>query len=587
MIPGNYKESDPFDCVKSRTFQLEWVAIIAVLLAALSFSLLRVDTTDTPWHLATAQLAFDSGHWPTKNTFSYTFPNYTLYQQYPFYQGLLYLVYRNVGWSGLSLLNCAGWLGIFCLWIAWGGNWRWAATFSSLWLLGLLGLQRRMILRPELMTMFLFICQLHLIDLYRRGRTWVAGLFVLNQFLLANSHQLFPLGLVAQVCLLAHLVLVRARGGHWGIDTADRKVPILPVILALAGSLAACFATPIGVDIFAGITHTVGSLFYHRNEVSEFAPFYTSPYDTVLVAIAFCFAAFAFWKERGKWRPYEAGLWLLGAGLAVMAIRGVPFFVILSIAIFSRGQVRSLTSPILNKWNRSRCLLASIVIVLCVFFIRIWWISPAQTLGRIQTGIGRTLGDWPDKAIEFLRTSPPPGRMMNLSWYSGNALIWGLYPDHRVFVDPRFETYPRNFLLSAIDSYNDDTHLRSLIDKYQPNWIVAELRLQPVRKRAAALIKSRLWSLVYADTIFMILVRESPSNAEYLAAYRILPQEISPSDLLIRRPDLLGLQYVRLAMLYRDLGVEEKSAQMIGMAEPFQVEYPAVRQALQELKKYQ
>jgi hypothetical protein len=573
--------------VKNRSLWLERVAIIAMLLAALSLSLIRVDATDTPWHLATARLAFDTGHWPTKNTFSYTFPDYKLYQQYPLYQALLYEIYLKVGWDGLSLLNCLGWMGIFCLWILWGGNWRWAALLSLLWMLGLLGLQRRMILRPELLTMFFFICQLHLIDLYRRGRTWVAGLFVLNQLLLANSHQLFPLGLAAQICLLVHLVLVRAWGGHWGIDAGDRKVPILPVILALAGSVLACAATPLGADIFAGVTHTAGSLFYHRDEVMEFAPFYTSTYDTILIAMAFCFSAIAFWKDRRKWCPYEAGLWALGAGLVVMAIRGTSFFVILSIAIVSRILVRSLTSPLSIKWNRSRRLLAAMVIVSCISLIRIRWISPVQTLGRIQTGIGRTSGDWPDKAIEFIRTSPPPGRMMNLSWYSGNVLIWGLYPEHRVFVDPRFETYPRNFLLAAINSYTDGIQMGSLIDQYHPDWIVAELRVQEVRKRAAALIKSRLWSLVYADTIFMVLVRESPGNAEYLAAHRIIPEDISPNDLLIRQPDLLALQYVRLAMLYRDLGVEEKSAHMIEMAEPSQVKYPAVRQALQEWKKYQ
>jgi hypothetical protein len=572
--------------MKNRPFCLESMAIIAVLMAAISFSLLRIDTTDTPWHLATARLAFQTGHWPVQNTFSYTFPDYTLYQQYPLYQTLLYGIHLVAGWSGLSVLNCVGWLGVFCLWILWGGNWRRAAILSPLWMLGLLGLQRRMILRPELMTMLFFVCQLHLIDLYRRGRIWVAGLFVLIQLLLVNSHQLFPLGLAVQVCLLIHLAMVRRWGGHLGIDAEDRAIPILPILSALAGSVLACFATPLGVNIFAGATHTAGSLFSHRNEVMEFAPFYTLPYDTALIAIALCLSALAFWKERRKWQPYEVGLWALGAGLAGMAIRGLPFFIIISVAIFSRIQARTMHALFSNKWDRSRRLLAGIVIVLCLFLIRLWWISPARTLGRIQAGIGRTLGDWPDKAIEFLRASPPPGRMMNLSWYSGNALIWGLYPEHRVFVDPRFEAYPRSFLLSAIGSYQDDIGLGRMIDRYHPDWIVAELRLQEVRKRAAALIRSKLWSLVYADTVFMILVRESPGNAEYLAAHRISPTDISPGDLLFQRPDLLGLQYVRLAMLYRDLGMEDKSVHMGQLAEPFQVPYPAVRQALQEFKKY-
>ena len=75
---------------------VEYVALGALLIATVAFSLIRIDMTDTPWHLATARLAFDTGNWPVQNTFSYTYPEYPLYQQYPVYQSLLYLVYSNL-----------------------------------------------------------------------------------------------------------------------------------------------------------------------------------------------------------------------------------------------------------------------------------------------------------------------------------------------------------------------------------------------------------------------------------------------------------------------------------------------------------
>ena len=184
---------------------LEWVAMGGLFFAAIALSLIRIDMTDTPWHLATARYAFTEGHWPIHNTFSYTYPDYPLYQQYPIYQTLLYVVYRMGGWEGLSVLHCTMWVAVFLLWMAWAGSLR-GKMLNLAWMLGLLGLQRRMILRPDIMSMLLLLILLCLIDRYRAGRTWVAALFVVVQWLLVNSHQLFPLGLAIQGALLFHLV---------------------------------------------------------------------------------------------------------------------------------------------------------------------------------------------------------------------------------------------------------------------------------------------------------------------------------------------------------------------------------------------
>ena len=70
---------------------------------AVAFSLLRAMAVNLPWHLATARMAFDTGHWPAHNTFSYTFPDYPVFQQYPAFQAAMWGVYRATGWEGLSV----------------------------------------------------------------------------------------------------------------------------------------------------------------------------------------------------------------------------------------------------------------------------------------------------------------------------------------------------------------------------------------------------------------------------------------------------------------------------------------------------
>ena len=101
--------------------------------------------------------------------------------------------------------------------------------------------------------------------------------------------------------------------------------------------------------------------------------------------------------------------------------------------------------------------------------------------------------------------------------------------------------------------------LAKQISRYQPGWIVAEVRRRDIRQRMANLIRNGEWVLVYADTVFMVLVRNSTENAAYIAAHRLDPEQISPQDYLDGRsdPDLLALQQIRVASLLRDLGRPE------------------------------
>ncbi len=569
---------------------LEWAAVAALFLAAIGLSLIRIDMTDTPWHLATARYAFTEGHWPVRNTFSYTHPDYPLYQQYPVYQTLLYAVYRLGSWEGLSLLHCAVWVSVFALWIAWAGSLR-RRFLNLVWMLSLLGLQRRMILRPDIMSMLLLVILLCLIDRYRAGRTRVAALLVVVQWLLVNSHQLFPLGLAVQGGLLFHLAAVRLFGGRYGVSQRDRMVPLLPVGLALIGSVLVCFLSPLGTDILYVTRHTASSLYYHGKDVQEFMPFYASGYDSVLVIYSTVLMVVGVWRQR-EWQPFELFLWLMGVAVLNVAIRGVALYVLICVGIFARnfaadsGQKVSLAENSGSRRGAALFRLFCAVMTLCmcggVFYMR--WVSPQRILGGNQPGIGLALGVWPDAAIRFLKQHPPPGRMINFTWYSGNPLILDLFPSQRVFVDPRFESYPRHFLLEAIKAPRDGDVLRKLIAQYQPDWMVAEVMDPDVRKMAASLVKERTWELVHADTVFLVLVRNVPNNSGYLGLHRLRADEIAPTDFLTSEPDLVALQCVRMAELYRDFELQAKADAMIRAAEPAARRYPAVKEAIEKFK---
>jgi hypothetical protein len=571
------------------TGHVEWIALGGLLVGLVALSLVKVGITDTPWHLSTARHAFAHGAWPTQNTFSYTHPDYPLYQQYPLYQALLYLTYVVGGWTGLSLLHCALWVVIIVLGMRWGGSWRCASLLSLAWLIALLGMQRRMALKPELLTIVFVGLLLLLFDAYRRRR-WCALCFVLVQLLMVNSHQLFPLGLALQGGLLAHVILVRRFGGRWGISIRDQGLPLWPLVLALVGSVLACFANPLGLEIIRTVGQTAGSLLHHREQVQELAPFYSSPYVIFVAACAAVLAIAGFWLRRRDWQPFELLLWLLGAVLLMVAIRGIAFFALFSVGILARSLSATLGEPRAAASRAARGKLlgdfarvggALLTLTACVSLVEVRWFSPPRVLGGIQPGAGMEQGVWPHHATSFLKQNPPPGRMLNLGWYSGNPLIMDLFPAHRVFVDPRFEAYPRPFLSKAIQAQDDISALRELVARYQPTWLVAELRLEGVRRSAAQLIGEGSWAPVFLDPVVLILVRDRPEAAGYLAEHRLDLATFSPPGLLRSDPQLLAQQQLQLAGLYRELGLDERADQLLQLARSEARNYPTVQRALE------
>lgn len=554
------------------SFAPERWAVALLLLACVAFSLIRIDPTDTPTHLATAREFFRSGEWIKTNTFSYTYPDYPVYQQYPIYQTLLYLVHQAAGFEGLSVLTCLTSLTILVLWIRWAGSWRWACLLSPIWAIALLGFRERITLRPDLLTMLLLILMLHLVERYRNSKTIYALGMVALQWLMVNSHQLFPLGLAVQSLWVVHLLVVRQWGGRWGLSDQDARLPLLPTAGTLFFSFLACLTTPIGWRIILVPFHTATSLAVHQQRIQEFASVFGSIYLSVLFGLTGLLALYGFWLNRRSWSPFEIGLWLLGLALGAAAVRSLFFATFFSVALFSRNLARYSLKWDLSQVNAflerssvqlARLAAAGLTIAFCMIVFLYRWITPARGLGGPQPGLGRTLGNWPDHALQFLRDNPPPGRMFNMTFYTGNTLIWGLYPQQQVWFDPRFESYPRAFILEALKAESDPELMDRLLREWDARWIVTEVRHPGCRKQVARLLAANAWQLVHADTVFLILVRNTPDNQEYLSRHRLKPQDISPNDWLTDQPDLLEQQKRRMADLFNDLGLPEKAAELL------------------------
>jgi hypothetical protein len=185
------------------------------------------------------------------------------------------------------------------------------------------------------------------------------------------------------------------------------------------------------------------------------------------------------------------------------------------------------------------------------------WIHAPLTLGGTQPGFGRAIGGWGEAMTAFLRASPPPGCMMNVGAGAGDLVILDA-PGIPVFVDSRLESYPVPFLRDVIGSDQSDAALGALIERWKVQWILAEHFRPTIRARAVHLLGAG-WAPVYVDSDYLILVRETPTNAAYVAAHRVDLARAQPGDLVEQPRVLRAQQRGRFARFMTAIGASARA----------------------------
>ncbi len=547
--------TDPDAAAKRSTAAADALAFGLIVLSAFAFALIRVQSVNLPWHLATARLAEATGHWPAVNTFSYTFPDHPVFQQYPAFQATLWRIFGAAGWGGLSVLTGVGWTLVLLLFIRWGGPWRAGMALHPFWMLGLYALQRRMVLRPDLFSMFALGLELVLLDAYARGKRRAIWGVPLVHLLWANSHQLFPLSLVVQGLFVAHLFAQR-----WPRlrESNEPPPPIGPAIAALLVSVALCFATPLGFAILQAPARTAKSLAVFREHVAEFRRVWTMPLELGLTVLTGLPALWGLWRSRRAPSVFDLGLWLLSLALVVSAVRGLMFFGIISVGVFQRSVARcrragvDLLPGVGPPTRRALGILGfALSAILCANVVYHRWVTPPFTLGGTQPGLGRSIGGWSEAATAFLRENPPPGRMLNIQNYLGdNVIFW--VPGMPVFVDSRLESYPVEFLRDVIAAEEDDAVLASLVSRFHATWAFLDHTRNAPRARIVSLLRAG-WRAVYLDSAYIVLVLPSPATRDYLLEHAIDPARAEPRDVVdapaaIRQEQLEAVAKLRAAV---------------------------------------
>jgi len=176
------------------------------------------------------------------------------------------------------------------------------------------------------------------------------------------------------------------------------------------------------------------------------------------------------------------------------------------------------------SWGRV-AVLAMILVTLVSFGA----VTLSFSFSQLQYGIGMTEHKFSFAAAEFLRKYPIPGKMFNF-FDIGGFLDWQLYPKALTFIDGR--TYNQEvfrehqIVTGALPGWEE------ILRKYGITYIVLKSvdssgQVLPI---VPALSRDPGWSLVFADGLFVIFVRNSPENRAYVAKHQIskgiLPRQI-------------------------------------------------------------
>jgi hypothetical protein len=147
-------------------------------------------------------------------------------------------------------------------------------------------------------------------------------------------------------------------------------------------------------------------------------------------------------------------------------------------------------------------LLTAIVLVLLVVAVQPWF-KPALSLPQPYQELFAPVpeapllfsADTPVRATEHLRAEPCAGRLFNDMGH-GSYLIWALYPQSQVFVDPRVELYPLALWQDYLNMSRGQ-EVAPLLARY--DIACAMLDMGDQEAMSAALAGMPNWQRTYAD----------------------------------------------------------------------------------------
>lgn len=488
-----------------------WI-LVSLSAAGFLLGLSRTIPNDFWWHLKAGELIATQGL-PTTNIFAWTLP-----ADAPFvYQSWLgeWLYFQIYQLGGLQLVvftrNMLG-LAMFAL-VGLeaerrSGSWRLAA--GAVLLVALMTINN-WTTRTQNWSWVPFALVLYLLGRYSSNQLSPRWLLLLPLLMIfwVNAHGGFMMGILVTGAYVVGETLRRLLKQPYAL-TWDQLRPLYIAAVAMG---AVTVINPLGVGVFAYVYDLLTDA-PSQDLIIEWQP--PDPQTIAglffVCSILLVIAAFGL----GRRRPTITDI-LLVCGLGWMALNGVRYVVWFGVAALpivaytlSKPQAAYVLnaardkprrrgpggSPVLNA-------VAAGILVLIVVLIQPWfkpfWPWPDNYREAFAPVPGAPLlfsDTTPVGATQHLQAEPCDGNLFNEMGY-GSYLIWEVYPEVQVFVDPRVELFPLDLWENYIMlTRGEDVPL--LLQEYTIDCVMLDLDNQPRLAEELATLPG--WQRTYEDS---------------------------------------------------------------------------------------
>jgi hypothetical protein len=227
-------------------------------------------------------------------------------------------------------------------------------------------------------------------------------------------------------------------------------------------------------------------------------------------------------------------------------------------------------------------------VLVVVAFIVFGGATLSFSFSQLEYGIGITNHKFSFASADFLRKNPIPGNMFNF-FDIGGFLDWQLYPQVLTFIDGR--AFNRKVFMEHQVVSGAMTGWEEILRRYQVNYIVTKAidSSGMVLPLIYALWPSPDWSLVFADGLFVIFVRNTTDNRDYLQRHEISKSLLSQHVIWDSYHYLfLGVSpvvvYQTMSRMYETMGDRRAAIESLSKALE-SVDAPYLRARLRQLEQ--
>lgn len=351
-------------------------------------------------------------------------------------------------------------------------------------------------LRPEIFSV-VFITLTAFVYFYsiskRKNLFW---LFPVLMLIWVNSHGVFIFGLIFISTAFAGELLNYFLKRH-----ALSKQMLIYFFISLVLSYFALIITPYGPKWVLSIV-TYFSDPHFMKQARELVAYksifeFWHPAKYILTAMAISFAAMSIYMLTSK-RYFNIPMWLINASFIYFSFMYArSAFLYLPVWYFSMVCLISLyrTSRSADSGQSLTSRLSPVFLVAFILFSA-WTINWAIYHPMKYKYFGFGVGEYlPEKVADFLLEHKLEGPMFN-TYEIGGYLLWRLYPDYRVFIDPRHGPYTK-YLADDYRQFEIGNNFEGFTARYPFKIAVVKLEWLYL---VGNFLKSPDWRLVYFDT---------------------------------------------------------------------------------------